>query len=426
MLKKFFFVAMTFIVSGTGWLEGPAWGAVPEGESVAQVTHPDYRPGTVRHVVLFRYKDDVSEAQRDEVKTRFLNLARESQRDGRSYIVSIETGAQNSGEGADQGLQQGFIVTFRSEGDRNYYVGRPLVTDPAFLDPAHEAFKQFVGPLLAPNGVLVFDFTVDRAVPISAPAIHFTDSGARDRPALLFIHGFPLDHGMWDSQVARFAKEFRVITVDLRGFGASPTGAGPYTLDSLAEDVIGVLNRLRIPRATVVAHSMGGYVALRAMAKYPERFRSLVLSDSRAEADSNEAKLKRLSQVDALAKGQLEPFADSIVHGLFAESFAARQPAVVKAYRESTLRNSPVALQAGLLALMARPDSTNVLFSIRVPTLVIFGAEDHLISPSVGRELSAKIAGAQFALVESAGHVPSVENPDRFNELLAAFLTHAL
>ncbi|MBS1036465.1 Dabb family protein [Gluconobacter cerinus] len=132
----------------------------------AQFTAADWHVGTVRHMVMFRYKKDATTAQRAEVSGRFLHLAQDSRRpDGRPVVVSIETGFQNSGEGVEGGLQQAFLVTFRSEGDRNYYVGKPIVTDPAFFDPAHEAFKEFAGPYL--DKVMVFDYDV---LAVSAPA----------------------------------------------------------------------------------------------------------------------------------------------------------------------------------------------------------------------------------------------------------------
>ncbi|KXF77947.1 hypothetical protein ATN84_24850 [Paramesorhizobium deserti] len=125
-------------------------------------TSPDFKPGMVRHIVLFRYKDGTTEAQRAEIRQRFVALAEEARRGGQPYIVSIETGRQTSGEGVDRGFEEAFVVTFRSEGDRNYYVGTPIVTDPKFVDTAHQGFKEFVGPFLAQdNGVLVFDFAVD-------------------------------------------------------------------------------------------------------------------------------------------------------------------------------------------------------------------------------------------------------------------------
>lgn len=124
-----------------------------------EIVSPQYKPGLVRHIVLFRYKKSVTETQKQEVKKRFLELKDFARRNGIPYVVSIETGKQNSGEGASQDLEQGFIVTFKSQGDRNYYVGTPVVTNPAYYDPAHQKFKTFVGPLLDKNGALVFDYT---------------------------------------------------------------------------------------------------------------------------------------------------------------------------------------------------------------------------------------------------------------------------
>jgi hypothetical protein len=124
---------------------------------VETFTARDFRPGLVRHVVLFRYRPEVDEAQKGEVLRRFRGLAT-SPRDGAPYVVSIEAGEQTSGEGAGGGFEHGIVVTFASEGDRNFYVGTPVVADPEFFDPEHARFKEFVGPLLA--DVLVFDVSV--------------------------------------------------------------------------------------------------------------------------------------------------------------------------------------------------------------------------------------------------------------------------
>ncbi len=114
--------------------------------------------------MLFRYGSSISPEQKQEVVRRFLALKTLAKRNGRNYIISIDTGSEINGEGADQGLEQGFVVTFKSQGDRNFYVGTPVVTDLNYFDPVHQAFKDFVGPLLDKdasgnvNGALVFDF----------------------------------------------------------------------------------------------------------------------------------------------------------------------------------------------------------------------------------------------------------------------------
>jgi hypothetical protein len=128
----------------------------------AQLTARDHVPGLVHHVVLFRLRDDAAPADRDEVERRFRALADSPHPDGSGpYIRSLHAGRQSSPEGVGRGFELGFVLTFSSEGDRNLYLGEPLIADPSRIDAQHAAFKEFVGPLLAPDphGVLVFDFT---------------------------------------------------------------------------------------------------------------------------------------------------------------------------------------------------------------------------------------------------------------------------
>ncbi|NRD73285.1 Dabb family protein [Shewanella sp. VB17] len=132
----------------------------------AVLTAADYKPGKLQHIVLFRYDEQVTQAKRNEVVHAFLALQQACVRDGKPYIISIETGVQNSHEGVAHGFEDAFIVTLKSEGDRNYYVGQPFINEPEYYDAAHQNFKDFVGPLLhkpiATTGVLVFDFKVKK------------------------------------------------------------------------------------------------------------------------------------------------------------------------------------------------------------------------------------------------------------------------
>ena len=124
-------------------------------------TAEDYNPGLIRHIVLFQYAPDATVEQCGQVVERFLALVDACRlKSGARYLISVETGVQTSGAGADKGLNQGFIVTLKSEGDRNYYVGTPVVVDPAYYDPAHQAYKDFIKPLV--SNVLVFDFPVEQ------------------------------------------------------------------------------------------------------------------------------------------------------------------------------------------------------------------------------------------------------------------------
>lgn len=121
-------------------------------------TSRDYGAIPIRHIVLLRFANHVPTATRESMIERFLRLKDDCLRDGRPYIRSIEHGRQESGEGNGFGFEHAFFMTFDSEGDRNFYVGEPIVHDATCFDPVHHAFKAAIGPLLAPQGVLVFDF----------------------------------------------------------------------------------------------------------------------------------------------------------------------------------------------------------------------------------------------------------------------------
>jgi hypothetical protein len=130
----------------------------------AEFTRPGYLPGDIYHLVLFAYKPSVTPAQRQAIITRFLTMIDRCLRDKKPYIVSIDSGLPNGFEGQEKGFEQAFVVRFRSEGDRNFYVGTPRVTHPDYYDPVHHQFKDFVGPLL--GNVLVYDFRAGSQEPI--------------------------------------------------------------------------------------------------------------------------------------------------------------------------------------------------------------------------------------------------------------------
>ena len=164
---KAFFVALLFYASALPLLAHAGPDPVAEGLKaeeqqigVTDFTASSYKKGTVRHVVMIRFKQGIPQTQQQKIVQAFLALQKSSQRNGSPYIQAIETGPQISGEGASHGLQQAFIVTFASEGDRNYFIGTPIVTDPQHYEPAHEAFKKILKPALARDGLVSFDFPV--------------------------------------------------------------------------------------------------------------------------------------------------------------------------------------------------------------------------------------------------------------------------
>jgi hypothetical protein len=144
---------------GSRWRSGPERAAAVLAEvGPERFTARDLRPGVLRHIVLIRFRPTALVAEAEEVVRRFLALGHECVRDGEPYIESIETGPQLSIEGAGEGFDRAFLLTFSSEGDLNYYLGRPAVEAPGSFDPAHDAFKEFVGPFVDTAGIVAFDF----------------------------------------------------------------------------------------------------------------------------------------------------------------------------------------------------------------------------------------------------------------------------
>ncbi|MBF4461466.1 MULTISPECIES: Dabb family protein [unclassified Rathayibacter] len=144
---------------GSCWQSGPERAAATLADvGPERFVAADFRPGVLRHIVLLRFRPTALVAEAEEVTRRFLALADECVRGGRPYIRSIETGPQLSTEGAGEGFDRAFLLTFASEGDLNYYLGRPAVDAPGLFDPAHDAFKAFVGPVLDTAGIVAFDF----------------------------------------------------------------------------------------------------------------------------------------------------------------------------------------------------------------------------------------------------------------------------
>ncbi len=240
-----------------------------------------------------------------------------------------------------------------------------------------------------------------------------TDLG-KGAPVVL-LHGFPLDRSIWAS---RPAGPFRWILPDLRGHGASPV-AETATMEEQARDVIELLDRLGIERAVVGGHSMGGYVLLALLRLAPERVAGAVLVTSRAAADSEEARRAReISALRVLKEGPAF-LAEAMVARFFT---AGPEPEAAAAVRKLILHTKPEGIAAALRGMAQRADSTALLGTIKVPTLVVVGSGDQIVPAAEGEAMAKAIPGAKLAVFERSGHLPPLEEPDRFRAVLGAFL----
>jgi 3-oxoadipate enol-lactonase len=252
----------------------------------------------------------------------------------------------------------------------------------------------------------------------------YTDLGTGD-PVVL-IHGYPFNRTMWSGQVAALSDSYRVVAPDLRGFGESDSSEGPATMNQMAQDVARLLDHLEIQQAVIGGLSMGGYVALAFYKQFASRVRALVLADTRAQADTEEAKQTRAQQAEkALAEG-MAGIADAMLPKLLTPDTVSKRPEVVKRVRDMMLKTKPEGAASALLGMANRDDQTQLLSGISAPTLILVGAEDALTPAADSEKMHQAIAGSRLLVLENAGHVSNLERTEQFNEALMDFLRDSL
>lgn len=257
---------------------------------------------------------------------------------------------------------------------------------------------------------------------INSTGIFHTAAGDPAALPVVFLHGFPFSHEMWSGQVAAIADNYRAVTYDVRGHGQSDVGDGQYTIELHVDDLIALLDHLKIEKAVLVGLSMGGYIALRALERNSERVRAALLCNTRSEADSNETKLKRAAGIANVKRNGTAVFADEFVRGVFAAKTLKTKPEVVDQIRRSIARMSPLAIAGTLLALAARTDTTKSLSRIKVPSMILVGEHDTITPPAAAQAMHEKIPNSELHLIPRAAHMSNLENPEVFNEKLLSFL----
>jgi pimeloyl-ACP methyl ester carboxylesterase len=248
---------------------------------------------------------------------------------------------------------------------------------------------------------------------------------------LLLVHGFPLDHTLWRHQIDHFADRFRVIAPDLRGFGtsgaAAPKDAGAISMRAFAEDLNGLLDRLEVREPIVFCGlSMGGYIGWQFWQKYAPRWAALVACDTRAVADTPEVAAGRETTAKRVLAEGTSVVAEAMLPKLFNPAMQAEHPQCVAETREAMGRATPQGVAAALRGMAIRPDVTEMLGGIAVPTLVVVGEHDVISPVDEMRGIAAKIPNAAFEVIPHAGHMSPLENPAVFNAALARFLSQRL
>lgn len=259
-----------------------------------------------------------------------------------------------------------------------------------------------------------------RRVTVNGVALALDTQG--DGPAILFIHGYPMDRTIWRHQVEHL-DGWRRLAPDLRGMGRSDAPDLGYSMTTYADDLAALLDAVGVEQAVLCGLSMGGYVAFEFLRRYRQRVRGLVLMDTRAESDSMEGRRSRDAAAQLAREQGARAVAESMLPRLLAHETA---DAAGEPWRqlERMIGATPVSGIVGALAAMRdRPDSTDLLATLAdLPTLVVVGEHDRITPLATAHRLVAAIPGAQLEVIAGAGHVPPVEQPASTTRVLAGFL----
>ncbi|MFZ2324636.1 MAG: alpha/beta fold hydrolase [Ignavibacteriaceae bacterium] len=253
--------------------------------------------------------------------------------------------------------------------------------------------------------------------------VSYNDEGPDGVPVIIFIHGFPFNKSMWNKQVEALKDNYRVVAYDVRGHGNSDAGAGDFSIELFVNDLLSLMDALKIDRTMLCGLSMGGYIALNAIENYPNRFDALILSDTNCIADTPEAKEKRMKTIESIKKDGVEKFADESMNNFFApESFATKEVEI--AYiRKMIVNTSKQSLYKTLQAFYKRKETCSRLQDINIPVLIMVGKEDKITPPEAAQMMHEKIEDSLLSIIEHAAHLSNMENPGEFNEQLKKFVS---
>lgn len=261
----------------------------------------------------------------------------------------------------------------------------------------------------------------NKTVTVNSVLLHYYDNEAKGIP-VIFIHGFPFNATMWDLQVKALNGSHRLIAYDVRGHGASEAGNVEFSIELFVSDLITLMDLLKLEKPVLCGLSMGGYIALLAAKEYPERFKGLVLCDTQCVADTPEGAEKRIATIEKIKTSGVQVYAEEIITNLFAPSSFTNRPTEIEIVKQMILATSEESLCNTLRALANRSDTCESLAKFKMPVLIIVGAEDKITPPYAAKELHRSIKGSDLAIIESAGHLSNIEQPEKFNEELKKFL----
>jgi pimeloyl-ACP methyl ester carboxylesterase len=255
---------------------------------------------------------------------------------------------------------------------------------------------------------------------VSAPT-PFNDIG--NGCVVVFLHGFPFNRSMWREQIEVLsASGYRCVAPDLRGLGDNKSNDEVATMEDMARDVVALMDRLKIDRATICGLSMGCYVAFEFVHLFPARVRALVLCGPRAQGPDDAERKSREEQAQRVLAEGMHLAVASISTMLLAQKTLTEKPEVVARVSDMVLRTNPRGAAATQRGMAARRDYSDELASITVPTLIIAGREDGVRKPEDAEFIHRGIRGSQLIVIDDAGHLMNMEQPEIVNSVMLEFL----
>jgi pimeloyl-ACP methyl ester carboxylesterase len=248
---------------------------------------------------------------------------------------------------------------------------------------------------------------------------------SRQRPlrSVVFLHAFPLQASMWEPNIDAVPDGWRAVAPDLRGFGESPLLDGEaHGMSDLAGDVVDLLDNLEVTDATFVGCSMGGYVLFELLKNAPNYVSALAFVSTRPGADSEEGRTNRQKMIDQVDREGVAAIASQMVPKLLGTTSRRQRPDLIEQVRNLIVPNTPQGIKAAIRAMMERNDSTPLLGTIKIPALVLAGAEDTLIPPSEAEAMDRALSASKCEVMPFAGHLPNLEQSVAFGGLLSQFL----
>jgi pimeloyl-ACP methyl ester carboxylesterase len=239
---------------------------------------------------------------------------------------------------------------------------------------------------------------------------------------VVLLHPFPAHHEFWNPIVPVLSTRYRLILPDLRGHGDSEIGQGPASMEKHALDLARLLDAAGIGKAAFVGVSIGGYILFEFWRRFRARVNTLVICDSRPQADTAEARANRLkAAADVLEQGT-GTFIESMIPKLMGRTTLGTRPDLVEGARCMMNKMSPQSINLVQRGMADRPDSVADLKSIGVPTLIVIGDEDIISTPADGELMRQHITGSQLKIIPKAGHYAPWEQPEAVGTVLRQFL----